>query len=197
MRVRNVLKRAIPAVIAAVAAVMPAQAREPQRGYRGFAEWETNISEFMFDSEEFFIWLHEGVSTSHGYQFNPHLFVGGGVLFESGVLRAWDWLVPVFAHVRTDQKWGSFTPFGDLRIGYNFVDARGIYFSPTIGYHFDWGRRVGLNLGVGMTLRQFERERYQMTLTPDENGGLHLNTVSQGKRHETRAMLTVRVGIDF
>ena len=134
-----------------------------------------------------------GGSTSHGFQFNPHLFVGAGLMIEK--CNKFDtWTLPLFAQVRTDQTWGKFTPFGDLRLGYNCTDGGGIYLSPTVGYRFNFGRKLNLNLGVGMTLRGHTVEKYDIYL--DEFAG-DFSMTYLGKAHQTKGMFTIRVGIDF
>lgn len=76
-------------LLIAAMAVLPftASALQPQRGYRGFVDW-SNSAKFDMgflsienepgDDTEIFT----GISTSHGYQFNNWLYVGGGVGFE-------------------------------------------------------------------------------------------------------------------
>lgn len=166
----------------------------PQRGYRGFAEWDNGITSYpQVDDSRKTVWF-TGVSTSHGYQLNPNLFVGAGLMVEKSTQFGF-WTLPVFTQVRTDQKWGKFTPFGDLRIGYNCCDGGGIYFSPTVGYRFNWGRRMNLNLGIGLTLRGSSIKQYNIEYDPDDNEMAYISYI--GKKHQTKAMFTIRVGIDF
>jgi hypothetical protein len=173
-----------------------ANAIEPQRGYRGFLEWDNNISSVNYDvvgrQTEYFT----GLSTSHGYQFNSNLFAGVGLTLDRNVDFD-EWMFPVFAQVRTDQNWGGFTPFGDLRIGYNLTDGGGIYFSPTVGYRFNWGRKMNLNVGVGLTLRGYSVEKYYDDFYETPDGTSYATTTYIGNSHKARAMFNIRVGIDF
>ena len=106
---------------------------------------------------------------------------------------------PLFVQVRTAQKWGQFTPFGDLRVGFNCCDGGGIYLSPTVGYRLNWGRKANLNLGIGLTLRGSTTDNYRMTFTEDflGTGQSVLDIEYIGKSHHTKAMFTIRLGIDF
>ncbi|MDE6395892.1 MAG: hypothetical protein K2K84_01315, partial [Muribaculaceae bacterium] len=106
-----------------------------------------------------------GVTTSHGYQINPTFFVGAGIGMER-CTKFDDWVAPVFAQGRADFLFGKFTPFADLRLGYQFGQGGGVYFSPTVGYRFNWGRKAGINLGLGMTLAGFKRELFDVTIFP-------------------------------
>lgn len=148
------MKKVILFLIIVVVAVATAGAREPQRGYRGFidadatfgmADWHSNVD--GKDKHEDLLFL--GLSTSHGYQINNHAYVGAGFLLSLGFPCM---MLPLFADFRYDISFGKFTPFADARIGYSFSDGGGIYFSPTIGYRCNWGRKANFNVGVGMTL---------------------------------------------
>lgn len=142
-------------------------ASEPARGYRGFVEWNTEFGwrdavrygEYPYWEEYTAYYFIYGISTSHGYQFNPHLFVGGGVWVQVGagdIMRRLE--LPLFAHVRTDWTFGKVPLYGEIRIGgtisgrefYNGQDK--ILIAPAVGYRLDWGRRVCANFAVGVTL---------------------------------------------
>ena len=119
-----------------------------QRGYRGFADFT-------------FVGGNVGcveLSTVHGFQFNPHLFVGAGM----GVLTDFDGVaVPLFLAVRTDILERRVTPFIDLRIGCAVVDVLGDYFASTFGCRFACRRKCSLHVGVGGTI-------------VDGHGGFHI-----------------------
>lgn len=182
-----------------------AQAIQPQRGYRGFIDWsgdiEPNVSFLLSDHEggrdsE----LYMGLSTSHGYQFNNWLYVGGGAGFEynfgwksyynSGEAH---FFVPVFAETRLDAKWGRFTPFLAMRLGANVVEHGGIYFSPTVGYRFNWGRKSAINLSLGMTLFSRRSQYHDHVLHPD--GGLVEGPLVT--YHPIHVKFAFRLGFEF
>lgn len=146
--------------------------------------------------ENDFQWIL-GWSTTHGYQINKNVFVGTGILVAFGV-PSLECTLPVFLDFRYDRSFNKFRPFGDLRIGYNLTDGGGIYFSPTIGHRFTWNRKLGLNLGVGLTLRGRTSDVYKVDLAqgiyPNDS---HFEVVNLGRKHYTDAFFTFRIGIDF
>lgn len=154
-----------------------AAGRDPQRGYRGFVESEN----FLFPDLGFLaggggdsdFWT--GVSTTHGYQFNRWLFVGAGMScvwllndndYYSEKLKIK--YLPLFADVRTDLRFGRFTPFVDLRMGCNLLRHGAFSGALTLGYRFNWGRRMAINLALGVNLRGERSEEFQSGWNPDE-----------------------------
>lgn len=91
------------------------------------------------------------LSTSHGYQINPYVFVGGGLgisYYHSPDL----WTMPIFINARGTLLDGPISPYLDLKIGYavgltsnDFGEyygrvtgsMSGFYFSPSIGCRFN------------------------------------------------------------
>ncbi|MDE7153393.1 MAG: hypothetical protein K2O00_02960 [Muribaculaceae bacterium] len=187
--------RKITFILVALLMATAVSAQNINRGYRGFLEWDNNLSnyEYGFFGEKETIWS-TGLSTSHGYQFNPNIFVGAGLMIERSTKHE-QWTVPVFAQFRTDQTFGEFTPFGDVRLGYNMTDGGGIYFSPTVGYRFNLGRKMNLNWGVGLTLRGYSLDRYEVKM--DDITSSSMDLIYLGKSHHTNTMFTMRLGIDF
>ena len=86
--------------------------------------------------------------TSHGVQIYPQLFVGAGAGLNY-VYKGNAFIVPIFANVRTDILDSYITPFVDLKIGYSVVDAKGFFFSPTIGC-----RIHRFNFGIGYVMQR-------------------------------------------
>ncbi len=176
-------------------------ARQPKRGYRGFLEWSSSVR-----SEEIANWTgngfsgsyHEsffftGASTSHGYQIDQMFFVGAGLGMEYN--KTWDvWLVPLYAQGRLDLQLGKFTPYADLRLGYNLSQGGGVYFSPTVGYRFNWGRKMGVNVGLGLSLIDYKIDKYDGTLDFD-NGIYEISYI--GTYHKVKPYFSFRIGIDF
>lgn len=199
------MKKLIILLFATILTSVNASALQPQKGYRGFFDANmTVVPNIGFiagnpgDSEVFL-----GFTTSHGYQFNRWLYVGGGVGLEHNL----NWhdnhhnhatdtrmLIPIFAEARADAKWGRFTPFLSLRLGANAADHGGIYFSPTVGYRFNWGRRSAINLALGMTLFGRRITYPEYIFAPD--GGL----VPTGNSYSYTghfAKVAVRIGFEF
>lgn len=185
---------------------LPMNAEQPEKGYRGFIEWSNDLRRpygyqlsgtGQFDLQRS-TQVHSGLSTSHGYQFNNQFFLGAGVsaeLYRSN--RTNNWFVPIFIQARTDQKWGIFTPFGDLRIGGYYSDSehKGFYLSPSIGYRFNWGRKVGLNVGIGWTFTASRHDEYEEVFDSD-NG--YTTWEPTGRRFTlSQNYFSFRIGLDF
>lgn len=175
--------------------ILGCAARQPQRGYRGFIDWSNDLrSQQMwtgFDSRTTI--YYTGFSTSHGYQFNPWLYAGGGIEYEHCTKMSSD-VFSLFVHGRSDLLFGKFTPFGDVRLGYNMVNGGGVFFSPNIGYRFNWGRKTGVNLGVGLTVYGYKTDIYDITTDPD-NG--YMTLYKTGSICGSQMFFTFRVGFDF
>lgn len=175
-----------------------AVARQPEKGYRGFVDCSTtfNLDISIYGGPtDSYVWM--GGSTTHGYQFTPHLFVGGGIGYEA-VLSPNDRrpkrIFPVFGDVRTDLKFGKFTPFADMKLGVNFTHGAGLYFSPTIGYRFNWGRKTAINFAIGATFFGQQMPEYKAIMAPD--GGIIDHEVI-GHYHGTEIRPTLRLGFEF
>ncbi|MDE6206960.1 MAG: hypothetical protein K2M55_04050 [Muribaculaceae bacterium] len=146
-----------------------ARGRDPQKGYRGFVDAECflfpNLGFLAGEGGDSDFWL--GFGTVHGYQFNPHLFVGGGMSFV-WMLNDQDYYtsdatlkyLPLFADIRTDLRFGRFTPFADLRMGCNLLEHGSFSGALTLGYRFSWGSRVAINLALGVNMRGVRHDEY-------------------------------------
>lgn len=169
------------------------RASQPRTGYRGFIEWSNDYrTERFFNYENRESTYYTGISTSHGYQINPMFFVGAGLSVER-CTKFDNWIVPVFAEGRADFKFGKFTPFADIRLGAQLADGCGVYFSPSIGYRIGLGRKAGVNLGLGMSLKGYKCEVYDITIIPGES----FEMTYTGTEHRVCPYFSFRVGIDF
>ena len=187
-------------ILTMILATATAGARQPGKGYRGFLDWSSSVRSDRFGfiniDGSFETYrdntFYTGFSTSHGYQINPIFFVGAGLGMER--CGEWDsWIAPVFMQGRADFLFGKFTPFGDLRIGYNVANGGGVYVSPTVGYRFNWARKMGVNLGLGMSIAGYTSEVYEGTQTAPDSYEIQY----VGKKHGSLVFFTFRVGIDF
>lgn len=122
-------------------------------GYRGFVDlgYTVGTGDFGEDRVEF--------ATSHGYQFNPYLYVGLGAgahyYFDSEVVE-----IPIFAHVRSEFLNNSISPFLDFKVGYTVYDATGFYMTPTVGCRFAIGNKSGISVGLGYTMQKVNYDFY-------------------------------------
>lgn len=179
-----------------------ASALQPQRGYRGMFE----SSNYLIINPGFLTGdggsstVFAGFATSHGFQFNSWLYAGGGAGFEYNL--NWKkhrnsehgrWVIPLFAEGRLDARWDCFTPYFSARLGANLADHGGVYFSPTVGYRFNWGRKSSINFSMGMSLygRRFTSREHIL----EPGGGITLGPETHYQGHDV--LFTVRLGYDF
>lgn len=179
-----------------------ASALQPQRGYRGMFE----SSNYLIINPGFLTGdggsstVFAGFATSHGFQFNSWLYAGGGAGFEYNL--NWKkhrnsehgrWVIPLFAEGRLDARWGRFTPYFSARLGANLADHGGVYFSPTVGYRFNWGRKSAINFSMGMSLYGRRFKSRELILEP--GGGITFGPETHYQGHEVH--FTVRLGYEF
>lgn len=93
---------------------------------------------------------------------------------------------------------GKLTPFADLRLGCNFVNGGGVYFSPSVGYRFNWGRKMGINVALGYTLHSYSTDIYRIVEHDLENdqGSIYVFEKT-GTYTGTSSYFSFRLGIDF
>lgn len=147
-------------------------------GYRGFVDlsYTLGVGTFGVDRIE--------ISTSHGYQINPYIFIGAGtglnVFYDDG---GHAYVIPVFAHARSECLNSAISPFFDFKIGYSFLDTDGLYCCPSVGCRFQVSNTIGLNVSVGYTYQR---------LTSSQN----LSFLYNGDA-ETCGGISAKIGIDF
>lgn len=132
--------------------MMPPASYE-RRGYRGFVEAgvAAGIGDYGLTRLE--------VNTSHGYQFNPYLFVGGGLGMHF-YFDASDALIPIFADCRVNVLPGRISPYIDVKLGYSIGVSDGLYgaglfLSPGIGARFALANGAqAIRAGLGFSMQQ-------------------------------------------
>lgn len=95
-------------------------------GYRGYIDLGYTLGTGIFALDRI------ELTTSHGYQIIPYLYVGAG----AGVSYYLDYdsfALPIFANVRAYILDNSISPYVDLKIGYSVLDLKGFYMNPSIG----------------------------------------------------------------
>lgn len=118
----------------------------PKRGYRAFILGGLGpcCGEYGSGKME--------LSTTHGYQFNPHLFIGGGiatqVLFDYDVDD-----ISIYEETRYDIREGKWSPFASLRLGYSMNDINdGFYLSAMFGFRL--AARLNMSLGYDASVHK-------------------------------------------
>lgn len=100
-------------------------------------------------------------------------FLEDGIWFQFGGEKAGNAICEtLFVHVRTDWTFGKIPLYADIRLGGNlsgryihdeFADKHDGEFdellsSLTIGYRYDFGKRIKLNFGAGVSFHGFRPE---------------------------------------
>ncbi|MCR5313145.1 MAG: hypothetical protein K6E54_05815 [Bacteroidaceae bacterium] len=125
------------------------------KGYRAFIELSESKKE---DNTNI---IHNSTFTIHGYQFNRHLFLGGGIGIER-IYYQGDQVtlysntnnMPVFTNATIYITHGQIAPLVDCRIGYSFIGYKDLYFSPGIGVDFGISPRIGGYVLIGYTIQK-------------------------------------------
>ena len=134
-----------------------------ETGYNGFFDlgYTIGTGDYGVDRIE--------LSTSHGYQFNPHLYAGAGI----GVNYYTDAEViglPIFAHVRGNMLNNSISPYIDFRIGYSpLKDVQGLYMAPSVGCKIHL-----FNVSFGYVMQEVKYEYYRDDSGSENCGGFSL-----------------------
>ncbi len=130
------------------------------KGYRGyvgvgvaFNVKDTNIIDIFGAAYE--------VTTTHGYQFSPHFFLGAGMAVQY-VTTMEVAQIPLFGEAKFSllKKW--VTPFVDLKAGYTVAENEGVYLNPSVGVRFGFTRHFGMNVSLGYSYHgnAFNGKRY-------------------------------------
>ena len=178
---------------------------EVSKGYRGFVDATFDATSFKVaedyhytSSELVLTGLHRqgfvsaGIATSHGYQFNPHIFVGLGILGNYSQIYN-SVLIGTFLHVRTDQTFGKFTPYAEVRTGLKTDGVGAFFVTPAVGYRFNFGHKTNLNIGIGLNLQY----------RPDPGSVIWYGHNGDGPRYivvdspSVQPYFDFKVGIDF
>ena len=139
-------------------ASMPKRVWRP-RGYRGFLEYgqDTSIKDSRLKTTL--------LLTAHGYQFNRHIFLGGGFAAESIEYTSNSFRLsfskrafPVFACGQLNILSTQISPFIDCRAGYTLNVIQGLYLNPAIGVDFGITPRTGGYLSIGYLLHKYHDE---------------------------------------
>lgn len=125
-----------------------------RKGYKGFVDlgYTFGIGDYSLNRLE--------ITTSHGFQFNPYIFLGGGAGIHY-YHEADQAAMPLFVDFRVNFKKGSIVPFAGLKTGYTFllsddIGDLGFYCAPSIGFKMMTSHRMAVNLSLGYTVQLFD-----------------------------------------
>ena len=140
----------------------PLQAQYLKTGYRGMVETGFGVGN-AFDRDEYgsdsdLFGVHLETSTTHGYQFNPYLFLGGGVGALLRSLTEDGGTFPFFVDFRANFNKKRFSPYGVLKIGYSTNPEKelngGVYINTALGYRFGLHKKLAINVSLGYLHQQ-------------------------------------------
>lgn len=120
--------------------------KKSARGYRGFVEtgYSIGTGDYSVDRLEIF--------TTHGYQFNPYIFLGAG-LGMSYFNNSDRVTVPIYTDFRVNFTKNKITPFGEVKLGYSSGDVEGSFFSTDLGVRFGLVGKKAINVKLGYTVQ--------------------------------------------
>lgn len=172
-------------LMAIISIAVKVSAREPMKGYRGFVDLNGEaLFKKKYSNDRDIVFSISGFTTTHGYQFNEHFFVGGG-LGLCVMTSNYDWfslalVSPIYAIGRIDWKIKKVPLFADVRLG-SFLNAVNVsndrlFVNPSLGYRCSWGGKISLNIGAGVSLHWFDYySRYKCKLLPSVKLGIEFH----------------------
>ena len=174
-----------------------------QKGYHGFAEagycyCTSQLSPTIID-----------VTTSHGYQFSPYIFLGAGVGFDYTGEAKWEEVnghpfekrdasvdIPVFFNGRLNFTKTKVIPFLDVKAGTYINNEGGYYLNAMLGCRLAISDNKGLSLAVGVKGRKITSKSLHI-----ETGNRYNNykTTYFYKDNEDRSLegVVFKIGFDF
>ena len=131
-------------------------------GYHGFfdAGYTFGVGDYELNKIE--------LSSTHGYQFNPYFFLGGGIalhfISEYGrsnhsLYRARMCDIPIYANTRITFLNGTISPFIDGKCGYYLTHHGELYANVSAGCRFALQHGQAINIYIGYTKEDLEFSR--------------------------------------
>lgn len=145
-------------------------------GYKGFFDMGYVLDLSDYDAGRF------ELTTTHGCQFSPYLYVGAGVGIDY-YTDASMFAVPIFANIRASFVNQNIAPFFDVKIGYSLIDVEGLYFTPSIGCRFATGSKNGVSVSIGYVMQRADVGYYGYYSYYSENVNM--------------SGLSLKIGFDF
>src|SRR5574344_2475811 len=135
--------------------------------YRGFIDIGYDVGNGDYDFGRFVI------NTTHGYQFNPYIFLGAGAGFHfmstyetkgsSDIpldIRESKVDIPVFANGRVNFTKGKFSPLIDIKGGTYVTNNGGRYANASVGCRISTNSKQAINISVGYTSEKLEFQTF-------------------------------------
>jgi len=168
------------------------------KGYHGMLDlgYSIGCGSYTFNRFE--------INTTHGYQFNPYVFLGGGIGFHfmsqyninEKQLISFNYRyhyidLPIFADAKFTLINGTITPFVDAKAGFFITHGGGTYINGSVGCRFAvWGRQA-FNISIGYTYENLQFDTYKGFVSQQNIAKLVNN-----KKKATFA-ISLRIGYEF
>lgn len=176
------------ALLFAVTTTFAQQKSEPRvpSGYQGFIDMN-NLYTFSKDINNSI-----GMSTTHGFYFNPKAYIGLGMGFETDNDYV---LVPIYAAIHYNFNYSKpVSPIMRLRLGSYVGDGFGTYADLALGVRFASKRDFAVSIMVAGTFFEgFDREVYGEY--QDQNGYWYYDVISTQTVQPSGVGL--RIGIEW
>ena len=154
-----------------------AKAQYLQKGYHGMVD--VGYCYYLTQIDPATIEL----TTSHGYQFNPYIYLGAGIGFDFTGETKWGEVsgkpynkraakvdIPLFFNARANFTKTKFSPFADARIGSYINNDGNIYANLALGGRYALNEKIGLSISVGYEIRKVTIEQLNMNIGNKYNG---------------------------
>lgn len=165
--------------------------------YRGYVDtgYSIGVGNYEFGRFE--------VNTSHGYQFNPYLFLGAGMGFhfmssyETSSMdipldvRDSQVDIPVFANIRCNFSKKKVAPFVDVKGGTYVTNNGCLYVNASVGCRVAVNEKQAVNIAVGYASEKLEFETFNRFTSHTSMDYTRRNT-----KYDTEA-ITLKVGFEF
>lgn len=190
--------RKILLLAALFSAVLGANAQNTSRNcYRGYVDAGYSIGVGDYDFGRF------EINTSHGYQFNPHFFLGAGVglhFMPSYKTKGMDIPldvreskvdIPVFANLRCNFTEKKVAPFVDLKGGSYMNNNGGLYANVSVGCRIALNEKQAISLSAGYATEKLEFETFHRFTNSSS-----MDYTRKPTSYDTEAV-TVKLGFEF
>lgn len=165
--------------------------------YRGFVDAGYDVGIGDYDFGRFVI------NTTHGYQFNPYIFLGAGtgLHFMSKYetknmdipldIRESKVDIPVYANAHVNFTKGKIAPFVDGKAGTFVTNNGGMFWNISAGCRIATNEKQAVNIAIGYASEKLEFETF------NKFNSSHDMSYTRKPRALDTECVTIRVGYEF
>ncbi len=184
-------------LLTVVTFVMNSNAQSRSKGYKGFVDAGYSIGVGDYDFGRF------EINTSHGYQFNPYIFLGAGAglhfmsSYETSDMdipldvRDSEVDIPIFANFRCNFIKKKVSPFVDVRGGTYVTNHGGLYVNASVGCSVTLNEKQAVYLAVGYSSEKLEFETFSRFTSKTS-----LDYTRKATKYDTES-ITLKIGFEF